>query len=148
MEFLSLIGYAGKQRPSEFLSDNSISSYIRIVEGGNAMIKSIALAHRKAGMTRAEYNKYWKEQHAPLAAKLIPGLRKYVQNHFVDVPGVEYEGDGIVEMWYDNVESFKNAMAFIHSDEGKALVIDGDKFLEMKPGGLWVVEEHVIMDDK
>lgn len=111
------------------------------------MIKSIALAHRKPGMTREEYNKYWKEQHAPLAIKLIPGLRKYVQCHFVDIPGLEYEGDGFVEMWYDDVESFKRAMAFIHSDAGKALAIDGAKFAEMKPGGLWIVEEHVIMDD-
>ena len=111
------------------------------------MIKSIALAHRKTGLTREEYNKYWKEKHAPLAARLIPGVRKYVQNHFVEIPGIEYEGDGIVEMWYDNVESFNKAMEFILSDAGKELVIDGDKFIEMKPGGLWIVEEHVIMDD-
>ena len=111
------------------------------------MIKSIALAHRKTGLTREEYNRYWKEQHAPLAAKLIPGVRKYVQNHFVEIPGIEYEGDGIVEMWYDNVESFNKAMEFIHSDAGKELVIDGDKFAEMKSGGLWIVEEHVIKDD-
>ena len=44
-------------------------------------------------------------------------------------------------------QSFKKAMAFIHSDEGKELVIDGAKFAEMKSGGLWIVEEHVIMDD-
>ena len=111
------------------------------------MIKSIALAHRKTGLTREEYNKYWKEKHAPLAARLIPGVRKYVQNHFVEMPGIEYEGDGIVEMWYDNVESFNKAMEFIHSDAGRELIIDGDKFIEMKPGGLWIVEEHVIMDD-
>ncbi len=111
------------------------------------MIKSIALAHRKTGLTREEYNRYWKEQHAPLATQLIPGVRKYVQNHFVEIPGYEYEGDGIVEMWYDNVESFNKAMEFIHSDAGKELVIDGGKFAEMKPGGLWIVEEHVIKDD-
>ena len=40
------------------------------------MIKSIALAHRKTGMTREEYNRYWKEQYAPLAARLIPGVRE------------------------------------------------------------------------
>ena len=111
------------------------------------MIKSIALAHRKKGLTRKEYNRYWKEKHAPLAAKLIPGVKKYVQNHFVEIPGLEYEGDGIVEMWYDDVESFNKAMEFIHSDAGRELVIDGTKFAEMKPGGLWIVEEHVIMDD-
>ncbi len=111
------------------------------------MIKSIALAHRKTGMTREEYNRYWKEQHAPLAARLIPGLRRYVQNHFVDVPGIEHQGDGIVEMWYDNVDAFKKSMEFILSDAGKELVADGDKFIELKPGGLWIVEEHVILDN-
>ena len=61
--------------------------------------------------------------------------------------GIEYEGDGIVEMWYNNVESFKKAMEFIHSDAGKALAIDGAKFAEMKPGGLWIAEEHIILDN-
>lgn len=112
------------------------------------MIKSIALAHRKTGMTREEYNRYWKEEHAPLAVRLIPGLRKYVQNHFVDVPGYQYEGDGFVEMWYDSVDDFLESMKFIHSPEGKALKEDGMKFAEMKSGGgLWIVEEHVIMDE-
>ena len=126
---------------------NEISSSLTYIDGGYGMIKSIALAHRKPGLTREEYNRYWKEQHAPLAARLIPGVRKYVQNHFVEIPGFEYEGDGIVEMWYDNVESFKRSMEFIHSEAGKELVIDGGKFAEMKPGGLWIVEEHVIKDD-
>jgi uncharacterized protein (TIGR02118 family) len=64
------------------------------------MIKSIVVAHRKTGLSHEEYNKYWLEKHGPLAAKLIPGLRRYVQNHYVPIPGMEYQGDGIVEMWY------------------------------------------------
>lgn len=111
------------------------------------MIKSIALAHRKSGLTREEYNRYWKEKHGPLAARLFPGLRKYVQNHLVDVPGMEYEGDGIVEMWYDDVEAFQYSMEFMRTEEGRVLMEDGAKFAVMRPGGLWVVEEHVIKDD-
>lgn len=111
------------------------------------MIKSIAVAHRKPGLTREEYNKYWKEQHGPLAARLFPGLRKYVQNHLVEVPGMEYEGDGIVEMWFDDVEAFQNSIRFLRSEEGKALAEDGARFAEMRPGGFWIVEEHVIKDD-
>lgn len=111
------------------------------------MIKSIALAHRRTGLTREEYNKYWLEQHGPLAARMIPGMRKYVQNHFVTVPGRDYEGDGIVEMWYDDVEAFEKSMAFLQSEAGKELMADGAKFAEMRGGGLWIVEEHVIKDD-
>ena len=109
------------------------------------MIKSISLAYRKPGMTREEFSKYWRETHAQLAADMIPGLRRYVQNHFITTPGREYEGDGIVEMWYDDIDAFKRAMEFIHSDAGKELAIDGAKFAEMKPGGLWIAKEHVIL---
>src|SRR3972149_4663946 len=111
------------------------------------MIKSISLAYRKPGLTREEYNKYWKEQHGPLAARMFLGLRKYVQNHFVTIPGRAYEGDGIVEMWWDDVEAFGDSMKFLNSEAGKPLLLDGAKFADMRGGGPWVVEEHVIKDD-
>jgi len=111
------------------------------------MIKTIAVAYRKPGLTRQEYNQYWLEQHAPLAAKLIPGVRKYVQNHFIELPGRQYEGDGIVEMWYDDLASFEKSMQFIHSPEGRELVEDGKKFAEMRGNLFWIVEEHVIKDE-
>ena len=111
------------------------------------MIKSIALAYRKPGLTREEYNRYWKEQHGPLAARLFPGLRKYVQNHFVPIPGREYEGDGIVEMWWDDVAAFENSMRFLETEAGRPLMLDGAKFSVMRGGGPWVVKEHVIKDD-
>jgi uncharacterized protein (TIGR02118 family) len=111
------------------------------------MIKSIVLAHRKPGLTREEFNRYWLEQHAPLAARLIPHVRKYVQNHLVEIPGREYQGDGIVEIWYDDLESFRKSRAFIMSAEGKELADDGKKFCQLKGGGEWIVEEHVIKDD-
>ena len=109
------------------------------------MIKTIALAHRKPGMTREEYNKYWLEKHAPLAARLIPNVRKYVQNHFLEIPGQEMEGDGIVEMWYDDVKSWQESRdAIMKMPE---LMKDGNNFARMAPGGFfWVVEEHVILD--
>ena len=109
------------------------------------MIKTIALAHRKTGLTREEYNQYWLEQHGPLAARLIPGLRRYVQNHFISVPGMEFEGDGIVEMWYDDVDAYQKSMEYIRSS--KELAADGAKFAEMRRGNLWIVEEHIIMDE-
>lgn len=111
------------------------------------MIKSIALAYRKDGWTREEFSKYWLEQHGPMAAGMIPGLRKYVQNHFIAVPGREYIGDGFVEMWYDNVKAFEKSMEYLQTGEGKVLAMDGAKFSEMRDGGLWIVNEHVIKDE-
>jgi uncharacterized protein (TIGR02118 family) len=109
------------------------------------MIKTIALAHRKAGLTREEYNEYWLHRHGPLAARLIPYVRKYVQNHFIEVPGMEYEGDGVVEMWYDDVAAWQKSMEAIRGS--RELADDAMNFAEMKPGGLWVVEEHIILDN-
>jgi len=108
------------------------------------MIKSIVVAHRKAGMTREEYNKYWLEKHAPLAARLIPGVRRYVQNHLVTIPGMEYEGDGIVEMWYDDVEAWQKSIKYIRSPEAKVLAEDAANFCDVRAGKSWIVEEHVI----
>jgi len=110
------------------------------------MIKTIALAHRKAGLTREEYSKYWLEKHAPMAARLIPHIKKYVQNHFIEVPGIEYEGDGIVEMWYDDLEAWQKSRQAVFSSQ--ELAKDAANFCRMSPGSgnFWVVEEHVIFD--
>jgi len=108
------------------------------------MIKSIVVAHRKAGLSREEFNKYWKDKHGPLAAKLIPGLRRYVQNHLVTISGMEYEGDGIVEMWYDDVEAWQKSMKYIRSPEAKVLAEDAANFCNLRNAKEWIVEEHVI----
>ncbi len=110
------------------------------------MIKTITVAYRKPGMSHEEFDKYWLENHGPLAAKLIPNIKRYVQNHYVKIPGQEFEGDGVVEMWYDSVEAWQESMKAI--GRSKELMEDGKKFCgpSKGPGGLWVVEEHVILD--
>ena len=107
------------------------------------MIKSIVVAHRKTGLTREEFSRYWKNEHGPLAAKLIPGVRRYVQNHLVEIPGMEYEGDGIVEMWYDDVEAWQESMKSVQSS--KELAEDGAKFCDLRNASVWIVEEHVVI---
>jgi uncharacterized protein (TIGR02118 family) len=106
------------------------------------MIKSIVVAHRKAGMTREEFNRYWLEKHGPLAAKLMPGVKRYVQNHLVTIPGMEFEGDGIVETWYDDIEAWQKSMEAIRAS--KELAEDGAKFCDLSNARMWIVEEHVI----
>jgi uncharacterized protein (TIGR02118 family) len=113
------------------------------------MIKSIIVAHRKPGMTREEYNDHWLNTHGPLAARLIPGVRKYVQNHIVEIPGMEFEGDGIVEMWYDDVEAWRKSLAAVMAS--RELAEDAAKFCAIGKGGggggMWIVEEHIIKDE-
>ncbi len=108
------------------------------------MIKSIAVAFRKPGMSLEEFHHYWKNVHAPLAKKIIPGMRKYVQNYVMPMPGRENEGDGIVEMWWDDMQAYRNFIAWVQTDAGKELRDDGDKFSDMTRSKLWLVEEFIV----
>lgn len=40
---------------------------------------------RKPGMDEAEFHRYWREVHGPIAA-MIPQLRRYVQSHRIPAP--------------------------------------------------------------
>jgi uncharacterized protein (TIGR02118 family) len=112
------------------------------------MIKTIAVAYRRSGMTHEEFIHYWQHEHAALVKKTWPGLKKYVQNDVVVLPGQKREADGIVEMWYDDMAAYQKAMAWVMSDAGKPIRDDGDKFCEMRPGGgFWVAEEHTVKND-
>lgn len=109
------------------------------------MLKLIALISRKSGLTDEEFYKYWKEKHGPLAAKTIPGLRKYIQNHLVRLPGIKYDGDGFVELWFDNLEAYEKFLTWRQSDGAKVLLDDEDKFMDRSKIVRYVVEEHIII---
>jgi uncharacterized protein (TIGR02118 family) len=95
------------------------------------MIKSLTLLTRKAGLTHEQFMRHWVEIHAPLALK-VPGIRRYVQTHLLeerkrpDIPSSDIEIDGIAELWYDDQDSMRKALA---SPEGKALYADGALFI-------------------
>jgi len=65
---------------------------------------------------------------------MFPGLRKYVQNHFVDIPGREVQGDGIVEVWWDDVKAYEDSMRFLNSPKGRPLLLDGANFADTRVG--------------
>lgn len=70
------------------------------------MIKLVYCITRKPGMTEEEFFDYWKNVHAPLGAR-IPGVRKFVQSRRINVSADKHPGDfdGMVELWFDNVEA-------------------------------------------
>lgn len=110
------------------------------------MIKIISIVYKKPDISAENFYQYWKDIHGPLVAQTLPGMKKYVQNHLVRVPGHEYEGDGIIETWYDNLKAFQQDMAFAKLPEAKPLRDDAAKILEMDKLKIWIVEEHVIKE--
>ncbi len=109
------------------------------------MVKLIAMIKRKEGMTREEFSRYWEEKHGPLIVKLFPGMKRYVQNHAVRLPGGgEPQFDGMVEVWFDDLQSWRAVANFSQSDEGKVLRDDEEKFIDRSKIVFLVAEERVI----
>ena len=96
------------------------------------------------GFWREEFNDHWLIIHAPMSVKFIPDLNRYVQNHFVKLPDLNYEGDGIVETWWDDLETWQDSMKKMRTT--KELMADGPKFYDGSKDKFWVVQEHVILD--
>jgi uncharacterized protein (TIGR02118 family) len=108
------------------------------------MIKTLTFLRRKPGISKEEFLRHWLEIHGPLAARVVPGLRKYVQSH--PVPGFEADIDGIVELWWDDVESFNAFLAWRQSEGSKVLREDEEKFVDTSRWVRVVAKEHLIAE--
>jgi len=109
------------------------------------MIKVISLIFKKPDLTDEDFSGYWKEKHGPLAGKVIPGLRKYTQNHFLKLPGLKYQGNGLVELWFDDLEGVKKYLAWRQSEAARPLLDDEEKFIDRSKTVRYVVEEHIVI---
>jgi uncharacterized protein (TIGR02118 family) len=108
------------------------------------MMKLIYTFKRKPGLSVEEFQRYWRETHGPIAAK-IPGVRRYVQCH--TLPSMYDDGreppyDGAAEVWYDDLQSF---MAAVGSPEVAAAREDEKHFIDHTSAKLFFTEEKVIV---
>lgn len=88
------------------------------------MVKYVSVIYRPPGSDRKEVVDYWLKVHAPLVKKLLPELRKYTISFPLPSPttGEVPDYDGIVELYFDDYESMRNALRSPswQSDERKA----------------------------
>ena len=122
------------------------------------MVKLVFTLRRREGMSREEFQRYWREEHAPLVARHAETLRirRYVQVHARDTdldavisasrgsePGAY---DGVAELWW---ESLEDLMAAYASEAGQVagaeLLEDEKRFIELDSSPLWLGEEHVVI---
>jgi len=118
------------------------------------MVKLVFCLRRKPELSLAEFQRYWRENHAPLVQSHAETLRirRYVQVHTMDNPANEAfrrgrggpEGfDGVAELWWDSLDDL---MAGGSTDEGRAagraLLEDERRFIDLANSPLWVAEEH------
>lgn len=110
------------------------------------IVRTVALLGRKDGMTFKEFDTYWREVHAPLAAK-VPGVVRYIQRHIVPDPatGEPDNGfgiDGLAVLEYESAEAMEAGWA---TGAGQRALDDVPNFL----GNHYVVtlEDVVVTGD-
>ena len=122
------------------------------------MLKLTFCLHRLPHLTRAEFQRYWREEHAPLVQKHTETLNiaRYVQTHtithdvnqmLIDSRGGPEGYDGIAELWWTDWETY-----FAIGDKpggpeaGAALLKDEATFIDLKRSPLWFNIEHPIIE--
>jgi uncharacterized protein (TIGR02118 family) len=111
------------------------------------MVKLFVMAKRKKGISQEECLKHWLEIHAPLILKTLPGIRKYVQNHALQIEATgEPPFDGMAELWFDDLDSWRKAAEFYLGSEGKVIREDEEKFLDLTSHQSFVCQEKMIKD--
>ncbi len=118
------------------------------------MIKLVMCLHRHPGMTREQFQDYWKNNHGPFFMKNAGTMRakRYVQSHTVDTPlnegmkssrGMLPEYDGVAEVWFDSEEDLTEAMS---SPEGQQLsselLEDEGSFIDHSKSSAFIVREY------
>jgi uncharacterized protein (TIGR02118 family) len=109
---------------------------------GVAGIKRVIFIHRLPTIDRDAFAAHWSDDHAPLARKHHPTLRRYVQNVVVsrltdDAPDI----DGIAELSFASVDDMRHRM--FDSEEGQAVIAaDVATFIDLAAGWRVVVAEN------
>jgi len=119
------------------------------------MVKLTFALRRAKHLSREEFQRYWREQHAPLveAHREALGIRRYVQLHTLDLPanaalrgsrGAPPEYDGVAELWFESGEIPATPEA---ARAGALLLEDERRFIDLENSPLWLSEEKPIFGD-
>lgn len=122
------------------------------------MIKLVYCLRRLPHLSREEFQRYWRETHAPLVRKHAQALRirRYVQVHTLDSPvnealrsgrGGPEPFDGVAELWWDSPEDLAAVMATPEGQQaGRELLEDERRFIDFQRSPLWIAQEHPIVE--
>lgn len=116
------------------------------------MLKLVFCLRRQPHLTRAEFQRYWREEHAPRVADRMRALGavRYLQLRTLEGPlseavaasrGGPEAFDGVAEVYWKDVEAF---VAATGSDEGRAagadLMADEQTFIDLARSPIFLTE--------
>ncbi len=119
------------------------------------MVKLVFCLRRLPHLSREEFQRYWRETHAPLVASHAETLRikRYVQVHTLDTPmnaafrgtrGGPVEYDGVAELWWDSEDDFTNPLPGA-AEASAELLEDERRFIDLANSPLWIAVEHEVV---
>jgi len=122
------------------------------------VVKLTFVLRRAPHLTRAEFQRYWRDRHAPLVEKHreVLGIRRYVQAHTLDADanallrasrGAPEAYDGVAELWFDSAEAVSAPPSPAAAQAALELLEDERRFIDLEHSPLWLSQEHFVIDD-
>jgi len=121
------------------------------------VLKLVFCLHRLPHLSRAEFQRYWRETHGPLVQRHAAALRirRYIQVHTLDdtlqellraTRGGPEAYDGVAELWWDDRAAFEAVLA---DPAGQAaareLLEDERRFIYLARSPLFVAQERNVV---
>ena len=122
------------------------------------MIKLVYCLRRLPTLSREEFQRYWRENHAPLVKKHSETLRirRYVQVHTTDSPVTEAVRasrpgpepyDGVAELWFDSAdEMMAGATTAAGRQASLELLKDEKRFIDISQSPIWTATENPVVE--
>lgn len=123
------------------------------------MIKLVYCLRRVPSLTREEFQKYWRETHAPLvkARAETLGIKRYIQVHTLDSGlnsalaasrgSADDPFDGVAELWWDDQAALAGgAGSEVGRQAGRELLEDERNFIDFSRSLIFVAEENKVVD--
>ena len=118
------------------------------------MIRLEFVLRRKPGMSRADFQSYWRNVHGPLVAKhsTTLNIHRYIQLHTLDDPlndalavargGMEPAYDGVAELWWETPEALPGAGNAAAQAALLELLDDEKNFIDLPNSPMWFAYEY------
>jgi uncharacterized protein (TIGR02118 family) len=120
------------------------------------MVHLIFCLRRQPHLSRAEFQRYWRETHAPLVRKhaAVLGIQRYVQAHTIDPPGTQGIAaargapdpyDGVAELWFDLAQLQSLAQREAAIEAGRQLLEDERRFIDLTNSPIFITEDNPVI---
>ncbi|MFQ5666531.1 MAG: EthD domain-containing protein [Candidatus Binatia bacterium] len=120
------------------------------------MIHLVFCLRRLPNLSRAEFQRYWRDRHAPLVKAYAAALhiKRYVQAHTIEHPvaqaaaqarGASAPFDGVAELWFDSEELTAAVQTPAAQEAMVRLLEDEARFIDLKNSPVFFTEDTMVI---